>query len=71
MEQPPLTGPAWRELKRALYLHDWVVYAKEPRAGPARAIECLGRYIHRVAISNERMLAIDEKTVSLSILQSP
>jgi hypothetical protein len=35
---------------------DWVVYAKAPFGGPRQVIEYLGRYTHRVAISNERLL---------------
>ena len=38
---------------------DWVVYAKAPFDGPARALDYLGRYTHRVAISNERILSVD------------
>src|SRR5882724_7371251 len=35
---------------------DWVVYAKRPLAGPTQILEYLGRYTHRVAISNERLV---------------
>ena len=35
---------------------DWVVYSKKPFGGPENAIEYLGRYTHRVAISNQRLL---------------
>lgn len=35
---------------------DWVVYAKPPFGGPQQAIEYLGRYTHRIALSNERLL---------------
>src|SRR5438477_12449503 len=37
--------------------HDWVVYAKRPFGGPTRILEYLGRYTHRVAISNERLVS--------------
>lgn len=37
--------------------HDWVVYAKRPFAGPTQLLEYLGRYTHRVAISNERLVS--------------
>lgn len=43
---------------------EWVVYAKPPFGGPAGALEYLGRYTHRVAISNQRLLAASEGTVS-------
>ena len=38
---------------------NWVVYAKKPFAGPKQIVEYLGRYTHRVAISNHRILSID------------
>jgi len=62
-----LTTAAWRELKRRLYVHDWVVYAKQPLGGPAQVLEYLGRYTHRVAISNERILGIDAEAVALRV----
>ena len=43
---------------------EWVVYAKQPLGGPAQVLEYLGRYTHRVAISNSRLLALDERGVS-------
>ncbi len=39
--------------------HDWVVYAKRPFAGPQQVLDYVGRYTHRVAISNNRLLAIE------------
>ena len=38
---------------------DWVVYAKPPFAGPEQVLDYVGRYTHRVAISNERLLDIE------------
>jgi hypothetical protein len=49
----------WQRLRSRLYAHDWVVYAKQPLAGPAAVLDYLARYTHRVAISNERILGID------------
>jgi hypothetical protein len=43
---------------------EWVVYAKPPFGGPQQAIEYLGRYTHRVAISNQRLLADKDGQVS-------
>src|SRR5204863_8267588 len=43
---------------------EWVVYAKRPFAGPAAAHAYLSRYTHRVAISNSRLLALDERGVT-------
>lgn len=43
---------------------EWVVYAKPPFGGPAQVLEYLGRYTHRVAISNERLVSQDDTSVS-------
>ena len=43
----------------------WVVYAKRPFAGPAAVLAYLSRYTHRVAISNRRLVALDERGVSV------
>jgi hypothetical protein len=43
---------------------EWVVYAKRPFAGPAAVLAYLSRYTHRVAISNRRLVALDEHGVS-------
>ena len=43
---------------------EWVVYAKPPFGGPRQVLEYLGRYTHRVAISNQRLLAFDDDQVS-------
>jgi len=43
---------------------EWVVYAKRPFAGPQAVLEYLSRYTHRVAISNQRLVAFDERGVT-------
>jgi predicted Zn-ribbon and HTH transcriptional regulator len=43
---------------------DWVVYAKPPFAGPEAVLTYLSRYTHRVAISNSRLIALDDKKVT-------
>src|SRR6202045_3399331 len=43
---------------------EWVVYAKRPFAGPAAVLAYLSRYTHRVAISNARLLAFDQRGVT-------
>ncbi len=43
---------------------EWVVYAKPPFGGPPQVIEYLGRYTHRVAISNQRLVALPDGQVS-------
>ena len=48
-------APAWKT--------DWVVYAKRPFAGPAQVLDYVGRYTHRVAISNNRLVSMDNGKV--------
>jgi hypothetical protein len=43
---------------------EWVVYCKEPFAGPQQVLRYLSRYTHRVAISNRRLIAADDGGVS-------
>jgi hypothetical protein len=43
---------------------EWVVYAKRPFAGPEQVLDYVGRYTHRVAISNNRLLEIDNEKVA-------
>ena len=62
-----LSAGAWQQLKRQLYAHDWVVYAKQPLGGPAQVLEYLGRYTHRVAISNERIAGVHNGEVAFRV----
>ena len=48
----------------------WVIYAKQPLDGPAQVLEYLGRYMHRVAISNERILSMDGNSVRFRVRDS-
>jgi len=43
-----------------LYQQDWVVYAKKPFGGPEQVLSYLGRYTHRVAIGNHRLIKMEE-----------
>ncbi|MGB6839451.1 MAG: transposase, partial [Candidatus Sulfotelmatobacter sp.] len=52
------------QLLRRLHRHDWVVYAKQAFGGPMQVLRYLGRYTHRVAISNHRLLAFDQERVT-------
>jgi hypothetical protein len=52
------------QLLRRLYRQDWVVYAKPAFSGPMQVLRYLGRYTHRVAISNHRLLAFDGEHVT-------
>ena len=65
-----LSNAAWGDLLARLYAHDWVVYAKQSLGGPERVLDYLGRYTHRVAISNERILGMDGDTVRLRVRDS-
>jgi hypothetical protein len=55
---------AFKAYLRPLREIDWVVYAKEPFAGPEQVLRYLARYTHRVAISNRRLLSADQKCVT-------
>jgi len=52
---------------RPLRKIDWVVYAKEPFAGPKAVLAYLSRYTHRVAISNSRLIRMDECGVTFRV----
>jgi hypothetical protein len=66
------TGPAsaltdpkqFSQLLRRMHRQDWVVYAKPAFGGPMQVLHYLGRYTHRVAISNHRLLAFDGERVT-------
>ena len=49
-----------------LFDNDWVVYAKEAFGGPKQVIKYLGRYTHRTAISNDRILKVDDQEVTFT-----
>jgi hypothetical protein len=53
----------FNQLKDTLYRKNWVVYAKRPFAGPEQVFKYLGRYTHRVGISNHRLISFDEHGV--------
>jgi hypothetical protein len=55
---------AFKDWLAPLQKCEWVVYAKRPFAGPQAVLTYLSRYTHRVAISNSRLLAIDERGVT-------
>ena len=45
---------------------EWVVYAKPPFAGPQQVVDYVGRYTHRVAISNNRIVDIEDDQVTFT-----
>ena len=52
---------AFKHMVRTLYRNKWVVYSKRPFAGPEQVLAYLSRYTHRVAISDSRILSLDER----------
>src|ERR1700751_5589003 len=64
-ELAPLANPkffaAWL---RSLFRKDWIVYSKPPFGGPEYVLQYLGRYTHRVAISNHRLVSFDDGQVA-------
>lgn len=63
----PLEEPAnYRSLMNELYAANWVVYAKPPFAGPEAVLKYLGRYTHRIAIANSRIVELTDTTVSFT-----
>lgn len=55
-----------KNLIESLFRKEWVVYAKRPFGGPRQVIEYLGRYTHKVAISNHRICQVTESEVSFN-----
>ncbi len=63
-ECKPLENPkAFASFLRTLFRQDWVVYSKPPFGGPEHVLQYLGRYTHRVAISNHRIVSVDQTNV--------
>lgn len=56
----------WNALKDNLYNKDWCPYLKETFNGFGNAMEYLGRYTHKIAISNSRILSVNESQTSFS-----
>ena len=54
------------KIYKELFAKKWVVYCKRPFFGPKQVVEYLGRYTHKVAISNHRILNIDNGRVTFS-----
>jgi hypothetical protein len=57
---------AFRSIQNDLYNTDWVVYCKRPFAGPQQVFSYLGRYTHRVAISNQRLIAATDDGITFA-----
>jgi hypothetical protein len=57
---------AFNRLLKSVRAREWWVYAKPPFGGPAQVLAYLGRYTHRVAISNQRLLSLKDGKVTFS-----
>ena len=55
----------WKDFKNKLYEKDWCPFIKETFNGFVNAIEYLGRYAHKIAISNSRILSVTESETNL------
>jgi hypothetical protein len=62
--EAPDQDMAWRRLRKKLYRAKWVSYAKPPFAGPESVFQYLGRYTHRVGLSNNRLVSATDTTVT-------
>jgi len=62
----PITPYAFKNLKKHLYVHKWVVDVRESFQNPEHVIEYLGRYTHRVAISNSRIRSFKDGQVTFT-----
>jgi hypothetical protein len=60
------TGKIEGKMPYGLFDEKWVVYAKRPFGDPKQVIKYLGRYTHRTAISNDRILRVTPKSVTFS-----
>lgn len=58
--------PLELSLRRQLYIKNWVVYAKQPFKNAAGVVEYLGRYSHKIAISNHRIKNVENGKVTFS-----
>lgn len=56
--------PLGRRLLQQAAARQWVVYSKAPMAGPQQVLRYLSRYTHRIAIGNERLVALEDGTVT-------
>lgn len=61
------TNEEFKELLNECYTVNWYSYCKPPFSGPLAVIKYLGRYTHRIAISNSRIVSVDEHTVTFTV----
>ena len=65
MEQPK--HYAFKELLDTCYSAEWIPYCKKTFHGAQSVIDYLGKYTHRIAISNHRIIRMDDETVTFSV----
>jgi hypothetical protein len=58
-------APAFKRFLTDLYHQEWVVYCKPPLRNPQKVMDYLGRYTHRVALSNDRLVKLEGSQVTL------
>src|SRR5680860_179839 len=59
--------PQKRDFYESLFKQNWVVYYKRPFLGPPQVVEYLGRYTHKIAISNHRIKNLQDNAVTFSV----
>lgn len=59
--------PQPNDFYESLFKHNWVVYCKQPFLGPSQVVEYLGRYTHKIAISNHRIKNLKNESVTFSV----
>ena len=62
---------AFASFLRPLFRHHWMVYCKPPFGSPQHVLRYLGRYTHRVAISNHRLVGLQDGQVTLRWGETP
>jgi hypothetical protein len=62
----PQGGPTWPAWLRRAGAQEWVVFSQPPAAGAEVVLKYLARYVHRVAISNSRLVRVSDATVSFT-----
>ncbi len=60
------SGEQYERVRESLWQKPWVVFAKRPFGSPKAVVEYLGRYTHKIAISNHRICSVDERQVIFS-----
>ena len=64
----PKLRAEYKHMKNKLYQKEWVVYSKKAFGGPAQVLEYLGRYTHKICISNYRILTISKTHIKFRYL---